>query len=473
MLHKNNIPVVAELFKDDPERAQRYGREQGGWKLDFSRLPMTDRTFSSLAALPEHHRLSAAVDRLFAGEIVNPSEGRPALHMALRASDPLVFPGADEVGAQREQFLDLARSLHGGEREIRDVLHIGIGGSDLGPRLVAEALDADDSAVHVHWLSTLDGRYFERLCRRLDPGRTAVVIASKSFSTEETLVQAEAARQWLGTDWDARSWAATAHAERAQAFGIRPDHVLSFPEWVGGRYSLWSSVGVSAAARIGPEAFRALLAGAEQADRDYRSGQADASLAVMLALVMHFLRRELDLDTLGLVSYEPRLAHLAGHLQQLVMESLGKGVDLEDRPLDEPAAPLIFGGTGTDLQHSIFQALHQGLDTHPLILIGSERDDHGHPDWHERQMVHLLAQAETFTRGRADGERFQNMPGNRPVATLVVDKLDAHHLGWLLASLEHAVYTLSVLWQVNAFDQWGVEEGKRLAERIRTERRDR
>lgn len=470
MLHKNNIPVVADLFHNDPERVQRFSCAGEGWTLDYSRIPLTAEGLARLRSLTGEKSLDDAVARLFGGAVVNPSENQPALHMALRASRAEDLPsGVDpgELAAQRDRFLDLAGEIHSGKRGLKDLIHIGIGGSDLGPRLVADALADGDSAIDVHWLSTLDGRRFERLCRQLDPATAGLVIASKSFSTEETLAQAIAARKWLGPDWSDRAWAATANAGRATDFGIRGDHVLPFPQWTGGRYSLWSSVGVSAAASIGPKRFRELLAGAERADQEFRHGVDDSGLAVHLALISHYLRRDLDLDTLGVVSYEPRLALLADHLQQLVMESLGKGVDLQNRPLDAPTAPLIFGGRGTNLQHSIFQALHQGLDTHPLILVGSLRADHAYPDWQQRQLAHLLAQATAFSNGRFDGEPYQNMPGNRPIATLIVDELDAWKLGWLLATLEHAVYTLSVLWGINAFDQWGVEEGKRLAAEIR------
>ncbi len=472
MLHKNNIPLVSELMAADGDRTRDFVRTGGGWNLDFSRIPLSRDGLSALAGLPAERALPRAVERLFAGDIVNPSEHQPALHMALRAAEP--FEGLDpdaaaEVIDQRERFLAVAGRMHAGETGLTDLLHIGIGGSDLGPRLVTDALDEGDSAVRVHWLSTLDGRRFERLCRQLDPATTGLVIASKSFSTEETLLQAGAARDWLGSDWAERSWAATANVDRAREFELDDAHILPFPSWTGGRFSLWSSVGVSAAAVVGPERFRALLAGAEAADGDFRR-QPDANgLAVVFGLLVHYLRRELDCDTLGIVSYEPRLALLADFMQQLFMESLGKGVDLENKPIDEPTVPLIFGGRGTDLQHSIFQALHQGLDTHPLILVGAREADHDHPDWQRRQLAHLYAQASAFANGRSDGEAHQNMPGNRPVATLLVDQLDAGNLGWLLATLEHTVYTLSVIWNINAFDQWGVEEGKRLAKQIRSQ----
>ncbi len=472
MLRKNDIPAIAELFAADPKRERDFRQRQSGWELDFSRIPISRERFEVLKALPGSSGLNGAVARLFAGEKVNSSEGQPALHMALRAGKQEAFGScvdAESLALQRDRFLRLAGELHDGSSGLTDLFHIGIGGSDLGPRLVADALNADDSAIRVHWLSTLDGRRFERLCRELDPATTGMVIASKSFSTEEPLAQASAARQWLGEDWAKRAWAATASAGKANEFGVLPGHVLEFPSFVGGRYSLWSSVGVSAAARIGPDRFSRLLAGAEHADQEFRQGKGSGNMAVVVALLVHFLRRELDLNTLGVISYEPRLALLADHLQQLVMESLGKGVGLDDRPVDAPTAPLVYGGRGTDLQHSIFQALHQGLDTHPVLLVGSLRDRHAYPDWHQAQLAHLLAQARAFADGRSDGKPCQNMPGNRPVATLIVDELDSDNLGWLLASLEHAVFTLSVLWGINAYDQWGVEEGKRLAAEIRSQ----
>jgi glucose-6-phosphate isomerase len=470
VLQKDNIPAVSELMAADPSRQRDFVRSGGSWTLDFSRIPLTREGLSSLERLPAERALADAVERLFSGRIVNPSEEQPALHMALRASGP--FEGLDKTGAEqviagRDRFLSLAARLHGGETGLTDLLHIGIGGSDLGPRLVADALDEDDGAVRVHWLSTLDGRRFERLCRRLDPATTGLMVASKSFSTEETLLQARAARDWLGAGWAARAWAATANVERAREFGFEASHILPFPSWTGGRFSLWSSVGVSAAAVIGRAGFEKLLAGAEAADAEFRARPDAAGMATLLALLIHYLRRGLDRDTLGVVSYEPRLALLSDYLQQLFMESLGKGVDIEGRALEAPTVPLIFGGLGTDLQHSIFQALHQGADSHPLILVGSRRAEHGHPDWQRRQLAHLLAQAAALSDGRADGESFQRMPGNRPVATLLVERLDARSLGWLLATFEQAVYALAVVWGVNPFDQWGVEEGKRLAQEIR------
>lgn len=469
MLHKNNIPSLSECFHAEPDRGRQYRLRDAAWALDYAGLPLLAHHRQTLFAEARSAALEIAIQRLFAGAIVNPSEQNPALHMALRAPNPTQFPGADpdgRLGAQRDHFLDLAGRLHHGHDGITDLLHIGIGGSDLGPRLVADALDEADSAIRVHWLATLDGRRLGRLLSTLDPNRTAVLIASKSFSTEETLTQAEAVRQWLGPRFAERAWAATASGDRAVGFGLNPAAILPFPDWVGGRFSLWSSVGFSAAARIGADRFRRLLAGAAEADAAFARARFDRSLASMLALLMHFLRRRLDYPTLGVVAYEPRLALLSEYLQQLVMESLGKSVDLSDQPLDQATAPLIFGGRGTDLQHSMFQALHQGRDSHPLLLVGSLVDSHDQPDWHRAQLAHLLAQAAAFTRGRRDGRACQRMPGERPVMVLLTEQLSPEALGFLLASFEHAVFALSVIWRINAFDQWGVEEGKRLAGQI-------
>ena len=460
MLPKNNILTIAELLDQQPRRAQQFSLSEAGWLLDYSRTPLSDPTRLGLLEELGHAQLPEAVRALFSGAIVNVSENRAARHMLLRAEAP-----GPELSAQRRRFLELAQSLHDSD-QIDDVLHIGIGGSDLGPRLVADALDGDGAGPRVHWMSTLDGRGFERLTRQLDRRRTALVIASKSFTTEETLVLAAAAREWLGADFGDRAWACTATPERALAFGIKADHVLDFPAWTGGRFSLWSSVGVSAAAQLGARSFEGLLAGARAADQALQTAPEAGRLAVMLALLMHYLRRHLDLPTLGFISYAPRLGLLGDYLQQLIMESLGKGVDARGDALRSPTSPLIFGGRGTDLQHSIFQALHQGPATHPLVLVGALDDDHAYPDWNRRQLAHLLAQAQAFARGRHDVPSHQHLPGNRPVCLLLTERLTPEALGYLLASFEHAVYVLAVLWGINPFDQWGVEEGKRLAQGI-------
>jgi len=471
VLQKNNI--AADL-RADPARRGDFrvvaGRPDEAWQFDYAALPLSRAQRTALAACwtsPEH---VARVRALFAGEPVNESERQAALHMALRATEPNHYPDCTTVAEQRRRFLDLAERLHSGQQGLTDLIHLGIGGSDLGPRLVAHALDEGQSAVRVHWCATVDGRRMRRLLSTLNPATTGLVVASKSFTTEETLIQAEAVKAWLGEHFEGQTWAATASPERALAFGVTESHVLTFPSWTGGRFSLWSSVGVSAAAVMGRSAFEALLVGAEQADQAMRA-EADAAepqgLAVWMALLLHHLRRELDCTTLSVVSYTPRLALLGEYLQQLVMESLGKGVDREGVPLTAPTAPLILGGRGTDLQHSIFQAIHQGPDTHPMLLVGCVEDAAADAAWSRVQLAHMLGQARALTHGRHDGAPHQWMPGNRPTMLLLAPHLSASNLGYLLASFEHAVFALATLWKINPFDQWGVEEGKRLASRYR------
>ena len=432
--------------------------ESGAWRMDAGLTPITSDAWSS-----EFPGLESAIRKLFDGGIVNPSEGRPALHPMLRAPDDQSPPGFAEA---RHRMLDVAGALHEGRTPVRVLLHVGIGGSDLGPRLVTDALDPDDSAVEVHWLSTLDDQGLDRLLGRLDPSTTGMVVASKSFGTRETRLQADAIRGWLGQDWAKRSWAATSRVDRAVEWGLSEAAVLPFDEAIGGRFSLWSSVGVSAAARIGRSRFEQLLAGAARADGQVQSDPA-GSLAGRIALAIDQLVRVHGFSTLGVVSYAPGLRRLADFLQQLVMESLGKRVTPGGSDTMAPTSPLIFGGAGTDLQHALYQAIHQGTTRHPMLLIGEAPnggDPHG---FRVEQMSNLLGQARTLAFGHDDADPQRVLPGGNPVLTMLARRLDAHALGDLLAHWEHAVYLLGHRWNVNPFDQWGVEEGKVQADAFR------
>ncbi len=465
MLHKNNIPDIRALLRDEPGRTTEMVCSSSHWRLDASRTPLTLSDWRTLFENSGNDELRRAVDELFAGAIVNPSEHQPALHMALRAAQPGgMAPAADAAAIElaRQRLLDLSGCLYRGETRIKTILHAGIGGSDLGPRLVADALDPGDSAVQVEWLATLDARRISRLLNRLDPETTALVAASKSFSTSETLAQAALIRDWLGAEGVQRIWAATANVDRALAFGVPEENVLAFPGWTGGRFSLWSSVGLSAAARIGPDRWQRLLAGAEQADR-LLTGDLTASPAYALARVLDWLVRTGGFNTLGVVSYDPALRLLAEYLQQLVMESLGKSVDLTGAPISAHTSPLVFGGAGTDLQHSLFQALHQGTTRHPMLLLGSLKCAEGPDAWSRDQLSHLLGQASVLVNGKPAEDQSRALPGNNPVVLMLTRAVEAESVGELLANFEHAVYLLSAIWGINAFDQWGVEEGKRLA----------
>ena len=479
VLQKNNIPSISSLFDQDSARTTQMVIESGDWRADFSGTPVASADWRQWFESDQVQPLAAAVYKLFSGQIVNLSEHQPALHMALRAADPGLF---DLDAAQSQSILDTRSQLlqwagqifRGetlrGETTIRTLLHVGIGGSDLGPRLVADALDAGESAVRVEWLATLDGRRLQRLLNTLDPATTGMVVASKSFGTVETRLQAEAIFDWLKSNLGDRAgyhcWAATANADRAIEFGIPAENIVAFPHWVGGRFSLWSSVGMSAAALVGPDRWQALLEGAAEVDQIVRN-QPETSVAFALARTLHTLRGEFSFGTLGVVSYEPGLRLLAEYLQQLIMESLGKGVTAEGRPLQEHTTPLVFGGAGTDLQHSLFQALHQGTDRHPMLLLGAARPQHAFEAFHREQLSHLLAQASALVGGVDSEDPQKQAPGNNPVMLMLTPELTANSLGQLLATFEHAVYLLGCLWQINPFDQWGVEDGKRRAGEIR------
>ena len=470
LLQKNNTLSIRALLRDEPERITEMLRSSAHWRLDVSRTPVRLDEWRGFFGDSGNDELRRAVSELFSGAIVNASENQPALHMALRAERPgqmLGDPDAAVVTASRRRMLEVSGGLYRGDTGIRTILHAGIGGSDLGPRLVADALDPGDSAVNVEWLATLDARRIGRLLNRLDPATTGLVVASKSFSTSETLSQAALIRDWLGPAGAERSWAATANVERAREFGIPESNILPFPTWTGGRFSLWSSVGLSAAARIGPDQWQRVLAGAEQADR-LLAGDLEASPAYGLARVLDRLVRGAGFDTLGVVSYDPALRLLAEYLQQLVMESLGKSVDLHGAPIQGHTSPLVFGGAGTDLQHSLFQALHQGTKRHPMLLLGSARCSEGPTTWPRDQLSHLLGQASALVNGKSADDRSRELPGNNPVMLMLARSIHAESVGDLLANFEHAVYLLGALWRINAFDQWGVEEGKRLAAEFRS-----
>ncbi|MEM7053274.1 MAG: hypothetical protein AAF446_01875 [Pseudomonadota bacterium] len=474
VLQKNNISSISSLLAQDPARITQMVIESGDWRADFSGTPVTRSDWQQWFEADQLKPLQTAVQDLFSGQIVNPSENQPALHMALRAADPALF-SLDEAQSQsilqtRNQLLEWAGSLFRGETPIRTLLHVGIGGSDLGPRLVADALDAGQRAVRVEWLASLDGRRLQRLLKTLDPATTGMMVASKSFGTVETRLQAEAIFDWLkhnlGDQAGQHCWAATANEDRAIEFGIPADNIMAFPHWVGGRFSLWSSVGMSAAALVGPDQWQALLEGATEVDQTLRD-QPQNSVALALARTLYALRGSFGFASLGVVSYEPGLRLLSEYLQQLIMESLGKGVKADGSELEEHTTPLIFGGAGTDLQHSLFQALHQGTDRHPMLLLGAARPQHEFEAFHREQLSHLLAQASALVSG-VDSENPQKQaPGNNPVMLMLTPELSANSLGQLLATFEHAVYLLGCLWQINPFDQWGVEDGKRRAGEIR------
>ena len=454
------------LLPADPDRATRDAVRVDALYASFARQHLDPAAWDALFALARERGVGPALQRLFDGEVVNVSEGRAALHSALRgdagASGAARAARADALAAHaRMDAIEDSLAAAG----ITDVVHIGIGGSDHGPRLVVDALPSvQRGRPRVHFLANVDGAAVQALLARLDPARTAAVLASKSFGTQEMLLNGGIVRDWLGGT--ARMHAVTANVERAVAWGIPAERVLPMWDWVGGRFSLWSAVGFVVRLAIGRDGFAALLDGAAAMDRHVRDAAPEDNLALRHALVAVWNRSVLGLPTQAVLPYDERLALLPAYLQQLVMESLGKCVHDDGRGFSGPTGAVVWGGVGSNAQHSFFQALHQGTDVVPCEFIGVARASHPHAANHASLLANLLAQAQALAIGSDCDDPQRRYPGGRPSTVLLLDALTPRSLGQLLAMYEHSVYLQSVLWGINAFDQWGVELGKRLADEL-------
>ncbi|MFN4178600.1 glucose-6-phosphate isomerase [Phenylobacterium sp.] len=474
--------AIAGLFDAEPGRAQRLTLEAAGLVLDLSKQPWSRADVALMLDLARASGVEAAREALFAGGIVNRSEGRPALHMALRAPDGADFraggvPVSPEVEATRARMRAFAEAVRSGARAgatgkpFRAIVHIGIGGSDLGPRLIWEALRPLQPQIDLRFVANVDPAELAQALTGLDPAQTLVVTVSKTFTTQETLTNAEAARAWLraalGEAADAHLVAVSAAPDRARAFGAPQDQVFAFWDWVGGRYSLWSAVGLSCAVALGWEAFSGLLAGAAAMDDHFRAAPLDASLPTLLALAHVFNRNGLGRPIRAVVPYAQRLRLLPAFLQQLEMESNGKRVTADGRPVPHATAAAVFGDAGTNGQHAFFQLLHQGTDVIPVDIVAVREAREGDPAAQRKLLANAVAQAEALMVGRAMPEDTQrHFPGNRPSSFLLLDRLTPEALGALIALYEHKTFVEGVLWGINSFDQWGVELGKTLAARV-------
>ncbi len=486
---------IVELFDRDDDRIGHFTARLGPLYLDTSKQLIDADTWQALLAFAGDRQVEPARDAMFAGEVVNRSEGRAVLHAALRGSGSPAAAIRAEIDATLGRMARLAHSLRESSQDlglppITDVISVGIGGSDFGPRLACQALaDERTGGPRVHFLANVDGGRTARLCATLDPASTAVIIISKSFGTQETLLNGRVLRDWLTTALGpeqaaARLFAVTANTKAAQQFDIDAGRVLPMWDFVGGRYSLWSAVGLPVAIAIGMDGFRELLAGAQAMDEHFLSAPLADNLPVRLALTGFWNRDFLGHGTLCVVPYDDRLEAMPGFLQQLEMESNGKRVGVDGEPVVLPTAPVIWGSVGSNAQHAYFQALHQGCDIVPVDFIGVIRPDHDLADNHRALLANLFAQSAALMLGKDQEQAFAELagitddrarrelaaqktfPGNRPSTTILLDTLTPHTLGMLLALYEHKVFVQSVLWGINAFDQWGVELGKTLAARI-------
>jgi glucose-6-phosphate isomerase len=455
--------TVPEMVAAEPDRGTRMALRVGPLYANYARQRIDAPAWHALQRVAADAGLLSALRRLVDGEQVNFTEGRAALHTALRGdvgASAVVRDARAEVARAREQMERLAAAL--GNSEVTDIINVGIGGSDLGPRLAVDALrNAHSGRFRVHFLSNVDGHAAQALLRELDPSRCAALLVSKTFGTQETLLNGGIVRDWLGDP--GRLYAVSANVERAGAFGVQADQVLPIWDWVGGRYSLWSAVGFSIRLALGAEGFDQFLGGAALMDRHAVEAPAERNLAVWQALAAVWNRNALGYDSYAILPYDDRLRLLPAYLQQLTMESLGKSVRSDGSPIAAATVPVLWGGAGTDCQHSFFQALHQGSDTLPADLIGVLRPDHGHQKNHQALLANLFAQSQALANGAISDDPHRTYPGSRVHTLMLLDALTPQSLGALLALHEHSVYLQSVLWDINAFDQWGVELGKKIA----------
>ncbi len=495
---------ITPLFAADPARAERFAAHLDDLTLDFSKSSIDDSALDALFDLAAAADLEGFRARLFAGEMVNVTERRAALHMALRAPAGAAMraqlPGGSEDAAalsahERDRMRAFVEAVHSGRvvgatgRRFATVVTVGIGGSDLGPRVATEALSIgrSDTPMQARFLSNVDGHAFADTVKDLDPATTLVLIASKTFTTQETMMNAAAMRGWIA---DALGEGAVAHHFAAlstnlsavAAFGIASERVFGFRDWVGGRYSLWSPVGLVIPLAVGWDRFQAMLDGAWSMDVHFRDAPLRRNLPVLLGLVGVWHTNALGCATQCILAYDDRLRRFPAHLQQVEMESNGKRVVLSGEPAETDTCPILFGEPGTNAQHSFMQLLHQGTRVIPVDFLLAAEPDHNRPDAHRALAANAFAQAEALMRGKSEATLREEMaaagmasteidrlaphrvaPGERPSNTILFRRLDAFTLGRLIALYEHKVAVQGCLWGIDSFDQWGVELGKQLA----------
>jgi glucose-6-phosphate isomerase len=469
-MNQPTLTRLEELFAAEPDRLSRLSFEVAGIYFDWSKTHLDQKLIGEFLTRAEVQDFQTSREALFSGEIVNPSEGRPATHVAERGSG--APEDVDLATARRQRMRALVDAIEAGAfGDVTGILHIGIGGSVLGPALLVDALGRRAPTLDVRFLSNIDGAAFDDAVKTLDPATTLVVAASKTFTTLETLTNLEAARTWLRAggiaDPDSRVIAVTAKPEAALEQGIDETRILQFGEGVGGRYSLWSSVGLTAALALGWDAFEALLEGAAEMDRHFRFSDPAANVPLIAAFADRIYAERLSAQTRALFSYDERLRLLPFYLQQLEMESNGKSVTKDGKPVDQPTGTVTWGGTGTDAQHAVFQLLHQGTILTPVEFVAvREAEDAQDPEHHRLLLLNAFAQGAALMQGRQSDDPQRSYPGNRPSSTVLLDRLDARSLGALIAFYEHRTFANAVLLGINPFDQFGVELGKDIARQL-------
>jgi glucose-6-phosphate isomerase len=481
---------IADLFEADPARFDRFSVAVDDMLLDYSKTAIDDDARALLLSLASARGVLARRDAMLSGEAINLTEGRAVLHTALRApvGASVTVAGRDvlpDIHAVLDRMRPFAAGIRDGSlaaangQPFTDVVNIGIGGSDLGPAMATLALAPYHDGPHLHYVSNVDGAHIRDTLTRLDPARTLVFVASKTFTTVETMTNARTARAWLEEALGERTGehlaAVSTALDKTAAFGIAEDRVFGFWDWVGGRYSVWSAVGLPLMIAIGPDRFADFLAGARAMDRHFAEAPLEANMPVLLALVGIWHRNAMGYPSRAVLPYDQRLARLPAYLQQLDMESNGKRVTLDGAPVPTTTGPIVWGEPGTNGQHAFFQLIHQGTDVIPAeFLLAAEGHEPDLRHHHDLLVANCLAQSEALMRGRSLAEAeaatsdravapHRVFPGNRPSTTLVYRCLDPGTLGRIVALYEHRVFVEGAIWGINSFDQWGVELGKELA----------
>ncbi|CAK0766795.1 glucose-6-phosphate isomerase [Gammaproteobacteria bacterium] len=494
------------LFAADPARFARYSLKACDLLLDYSKNLVTDETLGLLLDLARAADVEDWRTRMFTGERINTTEDRAVLHTALRnrSQQPVIVEGKDvmpEVRRVLERMYRFADAIASGHRHgwtdqpITDIVNIGIGGSDLGPAMVTAALTPyHHPRLRAHFVSNVDGSHLTETLRYLDSRTTLFIIASKTFTTQETMMNAHSARRWFLAQGGPEAMvgrhfvAVSTNSEAVAAFGINADNQFEFWDWVGGRYSLWSAIGLPICLMIGPDHFAELLQGAYEMDEHFRQAPAAANMPILMALLGVWYNNFLGAEAHVVLPYDQYLARLPAYLQQLDMESNGKRIDRKGRPVDYATGPIIWGEPGTNGQHAFYQLIHQGTRLIPADFIAAIESHHPVGDHHEVLLSNFFAQTEALMKGKTaaesraelvatgvTGEALEQLiphkifPGNRPTNSLLLQRLTPRTLGALLALYEHKVFVQGIIWNLNSFDQWGVELGKQLARTILTE----
>lgn len=478
---------LASLFENDNSRFQKFNAKLPGLVFDYSKQNITSADLEQLLELANQAQLTEWIEKLFTGEKINHTEGRAAGHTALR---DLANPKA-EVSLEWQKMEQIVKRVHSQQlrgfsgKAITDIVNIGVGGSDLGPLMITHALNDSRHplAPDIHFVSTLDGKQLQSLLKELSAETTLFILASKSFTTIDTLSLAKTAREWITHHCQSESGAMqhfigiSTNAEKMDEWGLLPDHQLLFWEWVGGRFSMWSAIGLSIALQQGMPGFKAFLQGANEMDCHFRETPFKDNVAVLMGLVGIWNINFLDLMGQAILPYDSRMKYLASYLEQLEMESNGKQVTREGEKIDYRTCPILWGEVGPNAQHAFYQLMHQGTERvmSDFILFAQPSDAEPRTVYHHNlNIANCLAQSRALMVGQKGESPHKDYPGNQVSSTLLFETLDAKHLGMMIALYEHKVFVQSVIWNINPFDQWGVELGKKIALEIlhKIEQRD-